>query len=300
MTFNTKTVVPGINAAFDQAYQQVLGREYLQQIMAIMTMLPSTAGVENYAWLGDFPGVREWIGERKTAMLKDYGYQIKNKDWIGDFGIHENELADNQIGAILPRVQMLAKTLAEYPMELIANFLINGTSNLAYDGVAFFSNASGERVNDNLLAGTGTTLAQVKADIATARATMMKFTSDSGRILGFKMDTIVCAPELEATMLEAVTATSVVTSGQGTNFNPVSRWIKQVITLPELSDTNDWYGLCTDYPIKPFIYQERQGIRRQLDDSEVKRNKKLVYQADIRGNAGYGLPQMAVKVVVNS
>jgi len=111
------------------------------------------------------------------------------------------------------------------------------------------------------------------------------------------MDTIVCPPELEATMLEAVTATSIVTNGQGTNFNPVSAWIKRVIALPELADTNDWYGLATGYPIKPLIFQERQGVRLQLDDTELKRNKRAIFQADMRGNAGYGLPHMAVKVV---
>lgn len=297
MIYNTLMLEKGLRAAFEEAYKGTLAREYLMQILSIMTMVPSNASSENYAWLGDFPKVREWIGDRKAGMLKDYGYAIKNKNWIEAISVHENELADDQMGAILPRAQMLGQVLAEFPMELVADFLINGTSNLAYDGVAFFSNASGDRTNDNLLAGTGITLAQVKADIATARAAMMKFTSDTGRVLGLKMDTIVCAPELESTMLEAVTAAGVVVAGQGTTVNPVSRWIKQVIVLPELTDATDWYGLATNYPIRPFVFQERQAVRTQLDDTEVKKNQRLVFQADMRGNAGYGLPHMAVKVV---
>lgn len=297
MIFNTVLLEKGLRAAFEEAYKATLSREHLMALMSIVTMVPSNSNSETYAWLGDFPKVREWIGDRKAGMLKDYSYQIKNKNWIEAISIHENELADDQMGAILPRAQMLGQVLAEFPMELISDFLINGTSNLAYDGVAFFSNASGDRVNDNLLAGSGTTLAQVKADIQTARATMMKFVSDTGRVLGLKMDTIVCPPELEATMLEAVRSTSIVTSGQGVNYNPVSGWIKNVIALPELSDTNDWYGMATAYPVRPFVFQTRQAIRTQLDDTEVKRNQRLVFQADMRGNAGYGLPQMAVKVV---
>jgi phage major head subunit gpT-like protein len=230
-------------------------------------------------------------------MMADYDYTSKNKDWIIPVAIHENELADDQVGILRPRVEMMGQSLAEHPMELVTTLLVNGTTNLAYDGVAFFSDVAGVRTFDNLLNGTGTTLAQVKADIQTARAAMMRFASDKGRKLGIMMDTIVCPPEMEATFLEAVTATSIVTSGQGTNFNPISRWIKNVISLPELSDTNDWYGLATGYPLKPLIFQERQAVRVELDETERKRNKRVIFQADMRGNAGYGLPQMAVKVV---
>jgi len=34
-----------------------------------------------------------------------------------------------------------------------------------------------------------------------------------------------------------------------------------------------------------------------LDDTMVKRNRKLVYSGEMRGNAGYGFFQMGVKVV---
>lgn len=297
MIFNTVLLEKGLRAIFDAAYANALTRPHLAAVREIMTMLSSNANSEKMAWLGDFPLVQEWIGDRSVGMMQDYDYTIKNKDWIIPVAVHENELSDDQVGILAPRVQSMAQVLSQHPMELVTNLLINGTSNLAYDGVAFFSDVSGVRTFDNLLGGTGTTLAQVKADIQTARAAMMRFTSDKGRKLGIMMDTIVCPLELEATMLEAVNATSIVTSGQGTNYNPVSGWIKRVIALPELSDTNDWYGLATGYAVRPLIFQERQAIRTQLDDTEIKRNKRMIFQADMRGNAGYGLPQMAVKVV---
>jgi phage major head subunit gpT-like protein len=297
MIFNTALLEKGLRPIFETAYKATLARPHLQQIRDIMTMLPSNASQEKMAWLGDFPLVQEWIGDRNVGMLNDYDYVIKNKDWIIPVAIHENELADDQMGALAPRVEMMGQAMAQFPMELVAELLINGTTLKAFDGIAFFSDISGVRKFDNLLGGTGVTLAQVKTDIQTARAAMMRFATDKGRKLGIKLDTIVCPPEMEATMLEAVNSTSLVLSGQGANYNPVSGWIKRVISLPELADTNDWYGLSTEYPLRPLIFQERQGVRLQLDDSEVKRNKRLIYQADMRGNAGYGLPHMAVKVV---
>ena len=295
MVFNTILLERGLRAQFEAAYKQMLDRPYLQQVRGVMTELPSNAASEKYAWLGDFPLVKEWIGDRAVGMLKDYDYTIKNKDWIIPIGIHENEIADDQIGAIAPRTQMMGQVLAKWPLEMVAALLVNGTTNLAYDGSAFFANRTAP--NDNLLAGTGTTLAQIKADIATARAAMMRFASGKARPLGLMMDTIVCPPEIEATMLEAVKSSNIMTTSEGGTYNPISGWIKNVISLPELTDTTDWYGLSTEFALRPFIFQTRQGVRTQLDDTEVKRNKRYIFQADMRGNAGYGFFHMALKVV---
>jgi phage major head subunit gpT-like protein len=147
------------------------------------------------------------------------------------------------------------------------------------------------------LDGSGITLANFKTDISAARAAMKRFVGDKGKVLGLNMDTIVCSPEIEATILEAVTSASFIVSGEGGTANPYSKWIKRVISLPELTDTNDWYGLCTTYPLRPIIYQERESVKLVMDESEVNKNKKINFQADMRGNAGYGLPQMALKVV---
>jgi phage major head subunit gpT-like protein len=295
MVFNTVLLEKGLQAIFNTAYQGLLARPYLAAVRSIMTEVPSSAASEKYGWLGDFPLVQEWIGDRNVGDLKDYDYTIKNKDWIIPIAIHENELADDQVGAIAPRVQMMAEMLSQWPLELVGDLLKNGDSNLAYDGQAFFANRASP--NDNLLAGTGVTLAAIKTDIASARAAMMRFATDKGRPLGIQFDTIVCPPELEATILEATKTAAIITTGQGAMVNPVANWIKNVISLPELSDTNDWYGLATGYALRPLIYQARQGVRAELDDTERKRNKRMVFQADMRGNAGYGFWQMAVKVV---
>lgn len=298
MIMNTVLLEKMLKTEFDRTYKAMLARPHLAALTSIITMVPSNSASEKYAWLGDFPSVVEWVGDRVAGMISNYDYTIKNKDWVSAIGIHENELSDDQSGMILPRVQMMAQVLAEYAMELIANLLINGTTNLAYDGIAFFSNASGVRTIDNLLAGTGITLAQIKADISSARAAMMRFTGDNTtKYLGLMMDTIVCPPELEATFIEAVTSPSFIVTGEGGTTNPNQKWIKNIIALPELTDTTDWYGLCTGYPLRPFTYQERQAPRPQMDETERKRNKKIIFQADSRGNAGYTLPHLAVKVV---
>jgi phage major head subunit gpT-like protein len=293
MIYNTSILKKGIDARFQQQQTAMLGRGHLAAMANLYTRVPSNGAYNDYSWLGDIPGVREWVGDKALGGIADYDFTIKNKDWYDGFAIDRNEIEDQQIAAINPRVDMLAQSVANWPHELIVKLIVDGDSKLAYDGQAFFANRSS---NDNLLSGTGTTLAQIKADIQTSRTAMMRFKSDTGRVMGLMMDTILCPPELEATMLEAVNAATIQDSDNTLTFNAVSRFSLNVVPMPELADTGDWYGFATSAPLRPFFFQDRAGVRTVLDDTEVDRNRKLYYSAEMRGNAGYGFYQMAVKV----
>ena len=58
-----------------------------------------------------------------------------------------------------------------------------------------------------------------------------------------------------------------------------------------------WYLLDCSRPIKPFIFQKRQDptfvIKADEKDSNVFERDEILYGAKARGNAGYGLWQMA-------
>ncbi|MEX6732518.1 Mu-like prophage major head subunit gpT family protein [Pseudomonas aeruginosa] len=42
-------------------------------------MIPSTTASNTYGWLGQFPKLREWIGQRVIKDMAAQGYQITNK-----------------------------------------------------------------------------------------------------------------------------------------------------------------------------------------------------------------------------
>ncbi len=296
MIVDTVFLEKGLKAAFDEAMAaMVAGDPYVALAEALATPVPSTSASEKYGFLGDFPGVKEWIGPKTAGALKDYDFTIRNKDWYDAIEIDRNEIDDDQLGRIRPRIQGLALSLKRWKGEMVANLILNGVTGLAYDGSAFFADRTAP--NDNLLAGTGVTLAQVKADIYTARAAMFKFVSDTGHVMGLTLDTIVVPAELEGIMLEATMSPSNAGGAGMGVFNPATTWVRRVIVNPKLTDANDWYGFCTTFPLKPFILQNRKDPENVLDDSEVKKTRKLVYSAEMRGNAGYGLFHMGVKVV---
>lgn len=296
MIVNTIALERNLNIMFNRAYDGIIKKQQIDNLNLLYTTVPSTKSEEKYGWLGDVPAIQEWIGEKDVSGMKDYDYTIKNRDFHGTIGIDRNEIEDDQYGMIEPRIRQLAGAAANYPMELVADLVVNGTTNLAYDGDAYFANRT---VNDNLLAGTGTTLAQLKTDMGTARATMQRFVSDTGKLLRIKPNVIVCPPELEISFMEIVksTAPQDATNYNAAGMNPWSQWIASVISLPELTDTNDWYMFDTSMPLKPFFYQIRKKPTSKMDTTKEFISRKILYGVELRGNAGYGFPQLGVKFV---
>ena len=271
------------------------------QMATIGTEIPSTGAEEDYRWLQEMPEFEEWLGDLNSKDLEDYSYTIRNKEFAASVAIHVNELEDDKYDIIMPRIASMAGKERGYWGKLLHTILLAGTTNLAYDGIAFFSNASGVRINDNLLAGTISaatpTVAQAAADVNTARKSMMAFTNSRGEILGIVPDTFVIPPNLELVFLSLMNSTADPTTSNSGTKNPYSSMIQRLIVDPGLTDANDFYCLATRYSVGPFVKQKRKDVETFLDDSQKYVNRKLKFGATFRGNVGYGLPILAAKVV---
>jgi len=111
-------------------------------------------------------------------------------------------------------------------------------------------------------------------------------------------DMAIVPAALESAMYEAIYSLSDVSGNE--KANPLKEWFSNgIMVLPELdeSDAHSWYAVCTNFPLKPFIWQERQRPTFHLLDHDLHVNKQLYATAEGRHNAGYGLFQLCVKVV---
>ena len=84
-------------AAFNAAFKAGLGQA-ASQYTQIATVVPSTTGSEEYAWLGQLPGLREWIGDRVVHAIGTHGYTIKNKSFELTVAIPKPKVEDDQYG----------------------------------------------------------------------------------------------------------------------------------------------------------------------------------------------------------
>ena len=274
----------GFNTLFNKAFQ---AESPLYQQIATTT--PSTTDAETYAWLGDIPGMREWIGEREIQNLTASDYTIKNKDFELTVGVDRNAIEDDKIGLYNPSVQMLGQSAAMHPDELIFALLASGFTEKCYDGEAFFSDKHkvGKKTVSNMTHAKLSLEEYIKA-----RAAMMSLTNAKNRALNLIPDILVVPPALEATARDILVADFI----NGTK-NTMQGTAKPFV-VPQLAghDTS-WYLLCTSRPIKPLIWQQRKAAKfvsktAETDDN-VFMSKKFIYGVDSRGNAGFGVWQMA-------
>lgn len=281
---NLRGIYVAFNALFNKAFE---GQKPTYQRIA--TVVPSTTESETYAWLGDIPGMREWLGDREVQNLSGSDYTIKNKDFELTVGVGRNAIEDDKIGLYNPSIQMLAESAALHPDELVFSLLSDAFTALCYDGKPFFSadHPVGEKTVSNKL----TDKLSLQSYI-TARAMMQSFKNSKGRSLGLVPDLLVVPPALEATARDILIADYV--NGTRNTMKDTA----EIQVEPRLTSDSAWFLLATKRPLKPIIFQQRKKPKFVSITEETSQNvfmqKTYLYGVDSRDNVGFGFWQMGV------
>lgn len=130
---NLKTAGVGFRNNYQQGFDV-----YKSLWQEIASEVPSTTVANEYGWLGDFPGMREWIGERIVRQLANHDYRLKNRKFEMTIGFKLDDLADDNVGIYANRFQGMGDGAARHPDELIFEALELGFSSACYDGQNFF------------------------------------------------------------------------------------------------------------------------------------------------------------------
>ena len=255
----------------------------------VATRIESSGSENNYGWLGGFPRMREWIGERHVKNLEAHGYTIKNKDFETTVEVDRNSIEDDQLGIYKPLVESMGQEAATYADRYVFELLAKGFTAKCYDGKSFF--ASNHPEGRKSVSNTSAAKLTGPAYDA-ARTAIMSRQDDEGRPLGLIPDLLVVAPDLEATARELLLADQI----NGTTNT--RKGTAGLLVAPELAAyPGHWFLLCTGRPLKPLIFQERKKPQLVHITGEQSENvfwrKKYVYGADSRANFGYGMWQMA-------
>lgn len=281
---NLRAIYQGFNTIYNKAFA-----EAEPQYQRVATVVPSTTGEETYAWLGDIPGMREWIGDREIQNLTASDYTIKNKSFELTVGLPRDAVEDDKIGLYNPSIQMLGQSAAMHPDELVFGLLKKGSTEKCYDGKAFF--AENHKIGKQDVSNKGKKKLSAES-YAAARAGMMSITNSKGRPLRLIPDLLVVPPSLESVARKIIKADEI----EGTTNT--MKDTAEILVLPDLADQpTQWYLLCTKRPVKPLIYQQRQPAKFVSKTNETDDNvffsRQFLYGADSRGNAGFGFWQMA-------
>lgn len=130
---NLKTLTVAFKAAFAGGLGQAA-----TQWSQIATTVPSATGSEEYGWLGSFPNMREWLGDRVVNGAKTHGYTIKNRPFELTVGVPRTAIEDDQYGVYTPMMTEMGRASAAHPDQLVFGLLAAGTTTVCYDGQYFF------------------------------------------------------------------------------------------------------------------------------------------------------------------
>lgn len=125
----------GLRKNFQDAHAAMRETAFFNQIA---TTVPSTTASNTYGWLGDFPRLREWIGDRVVKDIKEQGYEIANKLFEATLGIRRTQIEDDQFGHYAPIAMTMGQEAAQHPDVLINDLIAAGFSATCYDGQYFF------------------------------------------------------------------------------------------------------------------------------------------------------------------
>lgn len=303
MIYAPSSLVKGIRALLIQQIARMRGA-----LLGRIAMLqPSDSDDEDYAWLGEPPRMRQLDDDDGLVFdgMSDALYSVTNQLWAAGLRINRRQFDDQKANVITRRIQQLAQVGANHINRMIISALIDGDAVDCYDGEEFFDNAHPARgqqtaTQDNLLAGSGTTTAQVQADVGDAIETLLSFVAENNEPFSeeiFKV-AIVYPVGLHRQMLEATRALIIANTSnvlpEGFEFDLVPS------ARLAADDANDFYVLDTTEPSDlPLILQERDGLEvdQKLDGDDAFDNEIYKFKIRWRGAPAYGHWQRAAKVV---
>ena len=297
MAIVTKDFLAGVTTNFKALFFKAL-QEVTTDWSKIATELPSNTDTESYSWLGSIPRMRQWKGDKQVKGLNPSNFSIQNVDYEVTLGVDRNTFEDDKIGIVKPRIMDMAYEAQEYMDYLVFTALAAGATTKAYDGQYFFSashstGASGTQSNTATSALDAT---QLKANLVAIR----KFKDDQGKVLNLRGDLLLVPPDLENTALEltksdllivtGLASTSALTSAPAIN---ILKGRVETLVSSYLTDTNDWFTLVTNRPLKPAIFQIRKPNTFVAQDQpyaeDVFNRKEFKYSCEARYGVGLGL-----------
>jgi phage major head subunit gpT-like protein len=263
---------------------------------ALAMEVQSSSAIESYNWLGSVPGLKEWLDDRKLSKLRAEGFYVANKDWSNGLRVDKNDINDDKLNLVLPRIQMLAQKAGLHYGQLISQYLLAGfgtTLGPCYDGQALFSGAHQDDPTGPIQSNVTADPLSVAAYVA-ARAAMRQFMDDERDALGIVPNWLIVGPTQEYLARQIVQANLIIDPVSQSN---VYAGTAQVLVTNAFSGAyaNYWCLADLSTPFRPFLLQIREPITfTSVDQPEALHmfmHRQALYGAQGRHAAGYGLWQ---------
>lgn len=298
-TARATATLRGLTVTFDQTV--AAATPFYPQIS---TTVNSTGADEQYGWLGSMPGVSEWVGPRNFQRLRSANFVLPNKQWENSVEIEKKDIDDDRMAMYGNVLAQLATEAAYHPDELVFQAVEQGHTSEIWDGQNFFdtdhawgkSGTQSNNITSTAAAPATPTEDEFRKAYQAARVAMLGYRNDQKKLLIRPTITplslmLMVPPGLEQVAYDALYKQLI--NGGETNLI-LDR--PQIRTINYLTSGVSFYLLNNSQPLRPFVFQARQPLGRQMKGLDDREFKEVKFMTDARYNVGYLAWWNAVKV----
>ena len=128
---NADVLYTSFNGAFRAGLSTAKAKS---QWMRVAMLTQSMTSQEQYAWIGDMPMLREWVGERHVRQMRQHDYIIKNRDFELTIGVRRNDIEDDTYGVYAKRFEAMGVAAMVHYDTLVFELLKAAFATPCYDG----------------------------------------------------------------------------------------------------------------------------------------------------------------------
>ena len=292
-----------IIGAFFERLEQNPGAKWIDKIAASFS---SNMGEEEYAWLGQSPMMREWVGGRHAKGLSEHSYKIPNIDFEATLEVAVADLRRDKSPQVLQRIRDLADRTNAHWAKLLSAKIIAGEASLCYDGHPFFdtdhsegdSGSQSNLLSIDIATTTAPTASEMEKSVLSGISKILSFKDNEGEPLNENAQEFVVmvpVPFLEAA--GAALKSPVIVDALGARTNTIIAYegfLLNLVVNPRLTWTTKFGIFRADGNGKPLIKQEETPVEidalAEGSELEFKHNKHQ-YGVKTSRNVGYGFWQ---------
>jgi len=286
--------------SYNQAFRNAFGMGSALYL-PFCTIAPSGTKIEEFPFLEQFSGMREWIGPRLVKNIASKKLQIVNRTFEDTIGVPVNDIEDDKFGVYTPILGQMGLSAANLWPDLFMAALVGNGNWL--DGAAFFGTT--RKYGDNTISNY-TASALSATTFEAAYQAMTSFKGHGDYPLRVRPTHLIVGPKLRSTAFhilkdEFVNDGVAATSVQLRNPN---QGLVELVELPELVGTDDdyWFLIAANGIVKPVIISQREQpklVRKdRAEDDNVFLEDKILYGTKARGEAALALPHLAYAGIV--
>jgi phage major head subunit gpT-like protein len=304
-------ILPRITSRFVRGELRLAlqGAAQVLWLSRIGLMVDSASALENYAWLGQVPQMRQWVGGRQHRKLREFEYTLANTKFEATIDIPLDWVRRDKLGVVRGRINDLAARDAAHWRKLLTDAINNGSSSVCYDGQYYFDSDhaegdSGTQSNlttSDITTTTAPTAADMAAAITTVVQRMVSFKDDAGEYLNEDLSgLLLMVPVGFIGAAQAAIGLQTIVDGSASRSNLLPNWAGftfEVVGNPRLTATDAFYAFRTDRPGAIVLQNEYGPLLTEKAEGSDYEHDYDAWQFGVMASraAGYGFWQNAVK-----